>query len=144
MSQEIINVLNYIGEKIGIAIDWTADNVLPQVMDILGRYRTFQIVGFSMCLIIFVVLAFVFVRCAKPFISNYRSCSNNRDENLWFEYSSYWSEIKWKAPSYIYIICLAIYLVFAVISTPIITSELLKWIFVPELQYLDMLRGYIQ
>ena len=27
MSQEIIAVLEYIGEKLGIAIDWTAENV---------------------------------------------------------------------------------------------------------------------
>ena len=45
MSQEIINVLNYLGEQLGIAIDWTFENVWPQVMDILERYRLLEIVG---------------------------------------------------------------------------------------------------
>ena len=43
MSQEIINVLNYLGEQLGIAIGWTSENVWPQVMDILGRYRLFEL-----------------------------------------------------------------------------------------------------
>lgn len=38
VSQQIIEVLNYIGEKIGLAIDWTADNVLPQVTVLCEKY----------------------------------------------------------------------------------------------------------
>lgn len=144
MSQEIINVLNYIGEKIGVAIDWTADNVWPQVVDILGRYRILQIVGFSIWVLVFVVLATVLVRFWKPFISNYKSCSNNKERNVWFWYSSYWGEVKWSAPSCIYLTTLIIYLVFVIIGAPIVINELLEWILVPELQYLEMLQGYIQ
>ncbi len=44
MSQEIITVLEYIGEKLGIAIDWTAENVMPQVLAVLSRYRILEIV----------------------------------------------------------------------------------------------------
>lgn len=143
MSQEIINVLNYIGEKIGVAIDWTADNVLPQVLDILGRFRMFQIIGLSIWLFVFAVLALVFSHFGKIFISNYKSCAKNHDDNFWFEYSSYWSEIRWKAPSFIYVGCLVVYLCFAIIGTPIIISELLEWIIIPEIQYLEMLQGYI-
>ena len=144
MSQEIINVLNYIGEKIGIAIDWTADNVLPQVLDILERYRLYQIVGFSMWLLVFIVLAPIFVRFGKSFVNNYKSCSSTKEENSWFEYSKYWNEIRCRAPSVIYTICLIVFSLFALIGLPIIISELLEWIFIPEIQYLDMLRGYIQ
>ena len=57
MSQEIINVLNYLGEQLGIAIDWSSENVWPQVMDILGRYRLLEIV--SSCLWIVIQIAFI-------------------------------------------------------------------------------------
>ena len=144
MSQEIINVLNYISEKIGIAIDWTADNVLPQVLDILGRYRIFQIVGLSMWLLVFIVLAPIFVRFGKSFVNNYKSCSSTKEENSWFKYSEYWNEVKWRAPSCIYITCLIFFSVFALICIPIIISELLEWILIPEIQYLYMLKGYMQ
>ena len=52
MSQEIINVLNYLGEQLGIAIDWSSENVWPQVMDILGRYRLFELATTSIWLVI--------------------------------------------------------------------------------------------
>lgn len=34
MSEQIIRVLDYLAQKFGIAIDWTADNILPQVQRI--------------------------------------------------------------------------------------------------------------
>ena len=51
MSEEIIKVLDYLGAQIGIAIDWSSENVWPQVTDILGRYRLFELAttGFLDC-----------------------------------------------------------------------------------------------
>ena len=43
ISSEIINVLNALCEKFGIAIDWTATNVIPYFQDLLGRYITYEI-----------------------------------------------------------------------------------------------------
>ena len=69
MNQEIINVLNYLGEQLGIAIDWTSENVWSQVMDILGRYRLLEIVYSCLWIVIqsaFIVYALVvFVKCFK-------------------------------------------------------------------------------
>ena len=144
MSQEIINVLNYIGEKIGIAIDWTADNVMPQVLDILGRYRIFQIFGFSMWILVFIALSIVFIHFGKVFINKYKSCYHDKADNMWFLYSSYWGKPEFCAPSYIYTITLILYLMFVLVGVPIIVEEMLQWIIIPEIQYLEMLKGYLQ
>ena len=58
MSEEIIKVLDYLGEQLGIAIDWTSENVWPQVMDILGRYRLFELVSTGFWLIMEVIMVF--------------------------------------------------------------------------------------
>lgn len=42
-SQEIINVLNYLGQKFGIAIDWTSENVMPYIKDLCARYIQFEV-----------------------------------------------------------------------------------------------------
>ena len=42
-SNEIINVLNYLCGKFGIAIDWTADNVMPYLEDLCGRYIEYEV-----------------------------------------------------------------------------------------------------
>ena len=41
-SQEIINVLNYLGQKFGIAIDWTSENVIPYLQDLGARYIKYE------------------------------------------------------------------------------------------------------
>ena len=42
-SQEIINVLNYLGQKFGIAIDWTSENVIPYLQDLGARYIKYEV-----------------------------------------------------------------------------------------------------
>ena len=38
MSEEIIKVLDNLGEKIGITIDWTNENILPYLQDLMSRF----------------------------------------------------------------------------------------------------------
>ena len=52
MDNKIIEALDYLGEKIGIAIDWTAENVYPQVLDFMARYKTYEIVIDTMWILI--------------------------------------------------------------------------------------------
>lgn len=42
-SGEIINVLDYLCGKFGIAIDWTSDNVMPYLEDLCGRYINYEV-----------------------------------------------------------------------------------------------------
>lgn len=42
-SQEIINILNYLGQKFGIAIDWTSENIMPYLEDLCGRYIKYEV-----------------------------------------------------------------------------------------------------
>ena len=66
MDNKVIQVFDYIGEKVGIAIDWTSEAVLPQVTEFMHRYANYEIarsiVFVAMELII--IAAFIFLwRC---------------------------------------------------------------------------------
>ena len=52
MSDQIIEVLNYLGEKLGISIDWTSENVVPYAQELCGKYITYEIVTSIMWLVI--------------------------------------------------------------------------------------------
>ena len=43
ISEQIIDVLNYLCEKIGFTIDWTADNVLPYVETLCEKFIKWEI-----------------------------------------------------------------------------------------------------
>lgn len=43
MSNEIIKVLDALGEKLGLAIDWTSDNILPYAQQLMERFIRYEI-----------------------------------------------------------------------------------------------------
>jgi hypothetical protein len=139
MSEEIINVLNYLGEQLGIGIDWSAENVWPQVMDILGRYRLLEIISTCMWIFaetVFVVVSLIaIVKCIK---ASARIRKTKEDNFWWYRgYSSTWMS---GAGTIITILSVVIGGSF-LFMLPMDIGKLLKWIIVPEIQYLEMLKG---
>lgn len=58
MSDEIIKVIDAIAEKFGIAIDWTAENVMPLVTETLEQLITYKKVlngTFSLIFLLFII-----------------------------------------------------------------------------------------
>ena len=139
MSQEIINVLEYIGGKLGIVLDWTSENIWPQVLDILGRYRILQIVisgiWVAVALIVLVVLICLWVKIFKAYLT----CVKNKEDNLWW--TLYGRNIDCTGFSFAAIILTAIAL-FLIIPTLIIQpGEILEWVFIPEIRFLELFKS---
>lgn len=42
MSEEIIKILDNLGEKFGIAIDWTSQNITPYLQNLLKRFLIYK------------------------------------------------------------------------------------------------------
>lgn len=42
-SKELITVLDYLGTKFGVAIDWTSSNVLPYLKELMGKYISWEV-----------------------------------------------------------------------------------------------------
>ena len=55
-TESLIAIIDKISSQVGIVIDWTADNVVPYVMDLSGRIVTFEgvkaVLGIIICLIV--------------------------------------------------------------------------------------------
>lgn len=45
MSDEIIKILNTVCDKIGIAVDWSNQNIVPYVKDLLHRCQNYLIIN---------------------------------------------------------------------------------------------------
>ena len=139
MSEEIIKVLDYLGEQFGIAIDWTSENVWPQVMDILGRYRLFELVSTGFWLIMEVIMVFSAFLILKRMAKDYTKIKADQEDNFWWRRRYGDNELTgfgWA----LFIISLLLG-VTSVITIPIDIGEMFKWLIVPEIQYLVMLKG---
>lgn len=94
MSEEIIKVLDNLGEKFGIAIDWSSQNVLPYLQDLMSRFITYKncsaiigIVVSAMFIILSIILGVIICKKLKSYYESqqYRCKS---DEN--FSYGLIW------------------------------------------------------
>lgn len=137
MSKEVIEIFDYIGEKLGIAIDWTQENIIPYLTDLLGRYVTFNIVIHAIGLFLGVVgvvgaivmLTHIYLRA-------------DRAKSIFWELGCYQEKILSFGGTGATIISGFIGLIslVALIYNPV---ELLEWIFIPEFQLIEDLTYYI-
>ena len=58
VSSEIIEVLDYLGEKFGIAIDWISNNVLPYLQTLADKFIKWEI---STSIVWIAIAAFIIV-----------------------------------------------------------------------------------
>ena len=54
-SDQIIEVFDYLGEKLGISIDWTSENILPYIQTLCGKYINWEIATSIVWLIVGIV-----------------------------------------------------------------------------------------
>ena len=139
MSQEIINVLNYLGEQLGIAIDWTAENVWPQVMDILGRYRLLEMISSGLMIVAEIAMIVFGLIVAIKCLEAHAKIRTTEEDNFWW-HRVYLSTCLSDAGMALVIVA-AFFGIGALFIIPTDVGELLRWAIVPEIQYLEMLKG---
>lgn len=57
MSDEIIKILDDLGQRFGIAIDWSSENMMPYIQDLISKYVNYEI----MTSVVWIVVALVVI-----------------------------------------------------------------------------------
>lgn len=88
MSDEIIKVLNNLGEKFGMTIDWTSQNVMPYLQDLMNRFIGLQnakaIVWMVISLIVLIVLIIIIVKTIKHIKKLFKEKYDYGDRVFWY------------------------------------------------------------
>lgn len=139
MDKELCNVIDKIAEKIGIAIDWSSENVIPYVQDIMERYRTTNIVNniivMTVCAIIITICIIVAVKVTKGIVNGLK----NEVSSIWFDAD--YDEVS--IFSMMASIIIAISFLISVIVLCGAIGELVEWLYVPEVKLLEVLKGFM-
>ena len=81
-SEQIIEVLNYICEKVGLAIDWTmvfaSENVIPYIEQLCGKFITYEIATS----VVWMVIAISFLLFAKWIFKKAKYVFDEIDDEL--------------------------------------------------------------
>lgn len=140
MSDQIIKLLEYMGDKIGVAIDWTQENVMPYVEDLVKRFVTLNIVECILGIALFLGFGVVAIILWKFYCySRDTALKNNSSNSI---YSARCKEPKLGGQFLIAGIITSA--VTSVIGILVNISELVKWIIVPELQIIEEIAYMIQ
>lgn len=151
INPELVNAL---AAKFGMLIDWTAENVYPQIVEILVRYRTYELVtcgGYVAISIILLIYAFFMGRALiKDYDISYDDFPEGKTSyqflnRKYFDFYTNSSgeirldDIKVKGGVAIGTTVLAIVMGFCMMGCNL--NPFLKWLFIPEIQFYQLLVG---
>lgn len=127
VSEEIIKVLDDLSNRLGVAIDWSADNVVPYLQDLCGRYVQYEMIRLISITSAFVVLGIIGL--------------------ILLHKHKYWGVDRYSDGSEVRIgrnLSYGLTIMIIVIPILIIFPDILECIFLPEMVILEELKSFMQ
>ena len=143
-SEQFKEVFELICDKMGVAIDWTQENVVPYVTELCERYVTFNIIEEVIGIVCWSLIMIGCVVGAIAIFKDFKKLDKVKEKGVsrtlyWIKDISYYNGKDWDLTFFGYasvIIGAALFIVsipFLILSI----SELLKWCFIPEVQIIE-------
>lgn len=130
MNEEIIKVLDELGKRFGIAIDWTSQNVMPYLQDLMGRFIAYM----NAQAVIWIVISIISIILS---ILGIKKLFKWKKENEIEKYDDGWGVFLIAIIGLICALCIFIIVLICNIQ------GLAQNIIIPELSIMDYLKGQI-
>jgi hypothetical protein len=128
-------------EKIGVAIDWTQENIVPYVMELCKRFVILNIVEETIWLVSGIIALVIVGVLSKKLFKDYRKCASTREDTFWWE--RFCGDVSPKNGTIFVFVFGGVALIFGLIAIPCSISELLRWAIVPEVQLIKEITSFI-
>ena len=142
MSEEIIKVFDYIGDKLGIAIDYTQENIQPYLEDLWHRFITYEIVINSLQFVGSFIITLICLYFILRFFKAKKKAYNGEIDSLFYQETSnsYYNYVELCGSGIvIIIISCTLFLIFG-ISTIFQLSNLIELSIIPEKFILELVK----
>lgn len=143
---KIIELLDYLFEKFGIAVDWTAENVLPYVEQLAEKIVTYKIATNSIGVVLSILAIIGCCIYAGVLYKSYKICkATEKDTQLVDTWLNMLKERRFglsdvgNASSVIAVVVAIIGTIVFIICC----ADLIQWIFIPELKLVEYVRNFI-
>lgn len=147
MNEETIKVFDYIGEKLGIAIDYTKENITPYLTDLWNRYISYEIWLHIINIVIFLSLSIAAILIFRKYYISSKLARKNEVDSFFYDtyiktgYYDSTTEIELTGMGLIVLIIACVLLFFAPIFVVLDLKELAELIFIPEKYILNELQS---
>lgn len=98
VSEQIIQVIDALCEKFGIAINWTSENVIPYIEILCKKLITYEIVTSIVWMVIMILVSISSIVATKKFYPTFK--------DGWQKNANSYCDIGWQFASVFAIICL--------------------------------------
>lgn len=133
VSEQIIQVLNALCEKFGMAIDWTSENVIPYVTTLCMKLVSYEIWTSVAYILLMATLSIIAIALTKRFYPTFRDGVKNAK----------WYEDGWEAASIFAIIGLISLHTASLIVTIVQIFDIIKCVTFPEMFIFEYIQGMI-
>ena len=86
MSDEIIKILDDLGQKFGIAIDWSSENVMPYLKDLMSRFINYEMITSVVWTAVFIIcctLMFIAIKKLIQYQKSHNKTCSHYEEIIW-------------------------------------------------------------
>lgn len=128
MSEEIIKILDDLGRRFGILIDWSSENILPYLQDLISRFIKYDI-AINIFIILFgIIFLIITIFAIKKIIKDKKEIKHYDlfDEGM---------------PQFI-IICICIFIMFYTFL--IAPKKIIQDIYLPEKSIYEYIKSEVQ
>lgn len=125
VSEQIIQVVNALCEKVGIAIDWTGENVLPYIEMLCGKLVKYEIATSIVWMVIMASLSIASIVATKKLAPTFKKGLKANAES--------WSDFGWEIGTGFAIAGLIIINLSTLIVLPTQIMDIIKCIAFPEM-----------
>ena len=138
MSEEIIKVFDYLGEKFGIVIDWTQESILPYLKELLGRIVEYNI-AMNIVGMIFGLLGIIGgIVWVKFFFKQRKNfCETGKDNYIYFN-GEYGGEMTFQGIIFSIVLSVLSFTSALIFIENIVDT--IGWIFIPEIKLIEYLK----
>lgn len=142
MSEEIIKVFDYIGEKLNITIDYTQENIQPYLEDLWHRFITYEIVINSLQFTGSFIITLICLYFILRFFKAKQKAYNREIDNLFYQESSnsYYNYIEMRDLGFIIIFISCIFVLIFATLTFFQLSNLIELFIIPEKFILELIK----
>lgn len=134
VSNQIIQTLEYLFEKFGIAVNWSTETVLPAVQALMGRYAKYEIVSACIWIAIALFVLLAFTLTLKKAYADYKKPEKAETTPFWIVK---YNDSIWEM-STLFITVIVAGIIASFIAVICIASNIFiiaSWVCIPEIEF---------
>lgn len=135
VSDQIIQVLDALCEKFGVAIDWTSANVIPYLTTLMGKLIQWEIWSSVAWMGIMVIICLISIVCIKKFAPVFKA-GIERDKRHY--------DCGWELGAIAAIICLSVFYLATILVIGTQIMDIIKCCTFPEMFVVEYIQGLIK